>query len=134
METREKYFEVTYNFVHNPQLSSLVRKPDRDKGRIVVAKPSRGVLTDQPVNGIGCRHLTGFRIMFTAMLLSTTLLFAGSESKYLDRIENLRTESGLFVDRLSDRSTISAAAAVLGRTANGWVSWKRLNEYSHMQL
>lgn len=55
--------------------------------------------------------------MLAVVLLPMALFFGGNEPKYLDRIENLRTESGLFADRLSDRSTISTAATGLGLLA-----------------
>jgi hypothetical protein len=55
--------------------------------------------------------------MLAVMLLPMAMFFGGNESAYLDRIENLRNESGLFADRLSDRSTISTAATGLGLLA-----------------
>ena len=45
---------------------------------------------------------------------SQTHVFMGDESKYLDRIENLCNENGLFLDRSSDPSVVSTAATGLG--------------------
>jgi len=52
--------------------------------------------------------------MFSVMLLSVTFLFSGSESVYLDRIDTLRDSKGLFLDRRSDPTTVSAAATGFG--------------------
>lgn len=52
--------------------------------------------------------------MFSVMLLSVTFLFSGSESAYLDRIDTLRDSKGLFLDRRSDPTTVSAAATGFG--------------------
>jgi hypothetical protein len=53
--------------------------------------------------------------MFATILVAASFLFfPGDERLYLERIERLHTENGLFVDRQSDRSTVSVAATGLG--------------------
>jgi len=52
--------------------------------------------------------------MFNVMFLSVTFLFSGTESTYLDRIDTLRDSKGLFLDRRSDPTTVSAAATGFG--------------------
>jgi len=52
--------------------------------------------------------------MFSVMLLSVTFLFSGPESTYLDRVDTLRDSKGLFLDRRSDPTTVSAAATGFG--------------------
>ncbi len=52
--------------------------------------------------------------MFGTMFLAVSFLFAPDESAFLNRVEALRDPQGLFLDRLSDPTTVSAAATGFG--------------------
>ena len=55
--------------------------------------------------------------MFCTMFLAVSFLFATDEAAYLDRIDSLRNDDGMFLDRRSDTTTVSAAATGFGMMA-----------------
>ncbi len=57
-----------------------------------------------------------------------SLLFLGDESAYLSRIENLRNEKGLYLDRRSDPSIVSTAATGLGVLASAEAASRGLRD------
>ncbi len=52
--------------------------------------------------------------MFTVTLLAITSLFSSNEAAFLDRVDALRHQDGLFLDRSSDPTTVSSAATGFG--------------------
>ncbi len=52
--------------------------------------------------------------MFAVTLLAISSLFSSNEAAFLDRVDALRHPDGLFLDRGSDKTTISSAATGFG--------------------
>ena len=62
-----------------------------------------------------------------------SLLFSGDELAYLKRLEKLRNENGLYVDRSSDPSTVSTAATGLGVLALAEAASRGLRDTSEVK-
>jgi len=64
--------------------------------------------------------------MFAIPLLAVTFLTAPAENGLVERIEQLQLQNGLFLDRTSDRTTVSAAATGMGSYALAYAATRGL--------
>lgn len=64
--------------------------------------------------------------MFAIPLLAVTFLAAPAENELVERIERLQLQNGMFLDRTSDRTTVSSAATGMGSYALAYAATRGL--------